>query len=75
MQSSEQNSELSSKIQSLSNLVDILDSTTLETIYGLLFVDKGQDTLQLWIKLKERIAEVRLLVRDSTKHDPSYFSR
>jgi hypothetical protein len=50
---------LNVKIQSLSNWAEILDKISLETAYGLLLADRGQDSRQLWRQMLTELDEVR----------------
>ena len=54
-------SELSGKIQSLSNWVSILDSTALETVYGLLLVNRVKDTCGIWRQFTDDVEDIRQL--------------
>lgn len=50
--------ELIGKIQSLSNWINILDSTALDTAYGVLLVDRRKDTRRIWSQLTHEVEEV-----------------
>lgn len=69
-QSQELQGELKAKIQSLSNWIDILDRTSLETVYGLLLVSRGQDPVKLWDQLKSDLADLRILSAKLTESQP-----